>query len=793
MDNKQVTECVRKFTLRQQYPSIAPKQKNTDLSAVKVETKTCSESLMPVKTKLMSTVNLQIKDGFHKLRLKSPSGKDLGEFNAQMLSYNSNIIKSKALINHNKYKNLNKSVILSNVMSEDKAKKLITIIPLRSMNVKKNIIEESKSVNTISSEDNNDNVDKKCQAKTIYLKRIVTTDECDKEQNINTTSMDIDIITSNECNKNEESENNQIQKTLVENENNLKSTKNVLLDTSVLENIKEIENTDSLSELSEYILFPKHKNVIDTFSSTFSNQSVNMPSDIIKIVDKSSDLDNSVFDNNELFNNTKKELYLLPVSNEDINISFEQKHEIINLKSDDYILSEEIVHTTNNERSTVNISDHPNIFEQNIIVHDEISLSNNCITRKDNDNVTHVNYNNDNEYNNVSLRHNNDNIPIVIASNDHNLKSQNVNNHSIKDHFNDNISLQKPLSYSWTALKEIVTIKDEEIRVKAFKALVDCIVINQQISSYLPTNLKTMCDTKVQTDINSFEPKNFTITEENTIGIPKIKLKESYPANTIENSNINLLNDMNENSVFSLPNQSQESNIYLEKFTDDVCNKNSGANKVKQILSQANPFYNKIFKQLQRDFETAKQWDENGMLNIHRAVISNRIYDVQRHLMVLEARNVNIDIPTESHMTSLELAIKHNVSTEIVKLLLKAGANPASLKSVHDSALIIASKTNFSLLPELIKHVPCVKLLNNMDCTGFAPLHYCAQHGNLKGVMSLINMGANVNLKESRSGRTPLFLAIENKHPIIAKKLIENGASINITNFAGQTVISLAD
>lgn len=68
--------------------------------------------------------------------------------------------------------------------------------------------------------------------------------------------------------------------------------------------------------------------------------------------------------------------------------------------------------------------------------------------------------------------------------------------------------------------------------------------------------------------------------------------------------------------------------------------------------------------------------------------------------------------------TSLELAVKHNVSTEIVKLLLKAGANPVSLKPVHESALIIASKTNFSLLPELVKHVSCTKLLNNVDFTG---------------------------------------------------------------------------
>lgn len=64
------------------------------------------------------------------------------------------------------------------------------------------------------------------------------------------------------------------------------------------------------------------------------------------------------------------------------------------------------------------------------------------------------------------------------------------------------------------------------------------------------------------------------------------------------------------------------------------------------------------------------------------------------------------------------MAIKHNVSIEIVKLLLKAGANPVSPNPIHETALIIASKQNFSLLPELVQHVSCNELLNNIDSAG---------------------------------------------------------------------------
>lgn len=540
MDTTQLTECVREFKLQRKYPSIAPKPTFINIPIIKVETMT-SLQLLGTKTRYITPVDMQRKNGFHKLRLKSPSGKDLGEVNVKMLSFNNNIVKSKTLINQNKYKNLNKSSILSNIISKEKENKLVTIVPFRSMNVNKNI-NILKLENTISFKKNNSNIDEKCKDKTVILKNIDTTDGNHKKQNTNTTNMDID----KECYNNEESKCNQIP--------NINS-KDVSFYKTVLKNIS-------------------------------------------KIVNYNPGLGNFIFGSKELMEKKRQELQLLSVNREYTDIS-----------------SEKTVYTTSNGSKSKNISGHKNMIEQNKIIHD---------------NVTHVNNNNDHNYDNVSLRHNNANIPVVTASNgDKNSKSQNVNNHSIKDHSDGNIILQKSLSSSWSTLKDIVTIKDEQMRMKAFQDLADSI-----------------------TNINlSFEPKNCTITKENTLDIPKIK--NSYPSNIRENSDINLLSDMCDNSVFSLFNQSQESNIYLEKFTNDVCNRNSGANKIKQILIQENPFYNKIIKQLQSDFETATKWDENGMLNIHRAVISNRIYDVQRHLMVLEACNLNIDIHSEAHEVNL--------------------------------------------------------------------------------------------------------------------------------------------
>lgn len=76
---------------------------------------------------------------------------------------------------------------------------------------------------------------------------------------------------------------------------------------------------------------------------------------------------------------------------------------------------------------------------------------------------------------------------------------------------------------------------------------------------------------------------------------------------------------------------------------------------------------------------------------------------------------------------------------------------------------------------------------------GFAALHYCALNGNLEGVTALVEAGADVNLKDNRSGRTPFFHALENNYVWIAQKLLVNGAIANLPNFSGQTVLSLID
>ncbi|XP_015176794.1 PREDICTED: putative uncharacterized protein DDB_G0282499 isoform X2 [Polistes dominula] len=786
MENLSVTE-VREFPLRQQYPSITSVNKNKDLSNKRVETNLYLQSLISTNIKTSSQINSKMKGEFQKLRLKSPSGKDLGEFNAQVLPLKN--IKGKSVLKRNVYKNLRKSILLSSLMSKDNARKFVTVVPVLSMKVKQNDIKLSNLTNVISSEKDDSYVDSKIRKhKTVILKKITTNDQFHKEKQKDANTIVTDNCINNECNKKGESEYNQIQSSLVKNEKNFKKKESKYCTVKLLENMDQVEKKNLLSELSKSTQFLKSKNVIDSTSSltTIANKLVSISNDANKIIDQGPDLDNHKSGNGEIINNKRKTLFLLPINNENNSDEFsKQKLSRSQKEGDDFTVSSTFVDILQDERNNKTISECKKTLDQNMEADNIVSLDDNC--------KKNLNY----DDSLIFINHKGNNSVITKASDNENFISQNINDESDESEntLDNNIPCLNELSSSWSIIKETTNyIKDETNKEKAMKAietLHNYIIRTQSIPLTISKKFKPLNGTKLEEDL-LLEHKKLPLTDENisdenVSDISKIKLKEPNVANNNENCNQrnNIYNDL----PYSLVNKSQESNEYLEQFTKDICNKNSGANKVQQILSQKTTFHNKIFEQLKKDFATVTKMDENGMLNIHKAVVNNRICDVKRYLMVLKACSIDIDIPTDFEMTSLELAIKHNVSPEIVKLLLEYGANPVSSKQIHESALIIASKESYILLPEIIKHVTSVELLNNVDCMGFAPLHYCAQNGNLKGITSLINMGADINLRENRCGRTALFLAVENNHPLIAKELIQNGAVINIPNFSGQTIM----
>lgn len=126
----------------------------------------------------------------------------------------------------------------------------------------------------------------------------------------------------------------------------------------------------------------------------------------------------------------------------------------------------------------------------------------------------------------------------------------------------------------------------------------------------------------------------------------------------------------------------------------------------------------KMYAMLKQDYHDAKNFDVNGYLNIHNAVLSNKLLTVKRQLLVLRGCKLHVDVPAKNGETALELAIKYQVIDEIIHMLLQAGANPSSSRLAHDSPLTIACYQQSKFISLLIKNIKEPKDLDHTDSSG---------------------------------------------------------------------------
>ncbi len=136
---------------------------------------------------------------------------------------------------------------------------------------------------------------------------------------------------------------------------------------------------------------------------------------------------------------------------------------------------------------------------------------------------------------------------------------------------------------------------------------------------------------------------------------------------------------------------------------------------------------------------------EHGDVNSVRALIQSGV-------------NVNQREPHIGRLsygqTPLHLAVKQG-DVPIVQELLGNGANVNILNLEGEAPLHITSSADIVQL--LAKKGADVHILNFQ---GQSPLHKAAARGNIETATSLISSGANVNLKSTSSGATPLLHAI---------------------------------
>ncbi|KYN38677.1 B-cell lymphoma 3 protein like protein [Trachymyrmex septentrionalis] len=797
-------ECVRQFQLPQQFPSTL---KQALKSGENIAEPTTPNIMCPDKMKVSSNVENQVPCNLQKLRILSPGGRDLGEFNVKMWSADSSkgntitITKSNCKPN-DKPLTLplspvfpTKSIprILRQGSSKIPRRNLMEVMPCNRtipwIN-STNILHQQKTTDEkLLSSQNMKYVEKQMPDNSINPDKAHSIDEI-----ISKRSICQPINSNNEkyiiyYGINDTDIHNRTKILETTSENNKMSSTETSLSNDIIElpcpasNKKhEINSSDKNNiPLSRESLKVSKGKCIATIKKTENGKIVTSLKSATNLVQRCSQTDSNLNQNNSRKSFAKN----------DISYDTNNSHEI---KSD--IVPEAVSEKTQNVMTIIPNNKAPT-FNQNATLIQKCKTSLASGSTKNITNVTGRSILRHNtKHDNTQSKHSkaefrNDKVDSYVQpiSESRQIKDVSTNmqsNVQSKDCSKD-LSQKNLLDRLNIIKKAMDSVRDNELRELALKALADCgIGIERYVPIRPPEDHKAVHNTQVQTVVfGLLDPKSFILINKDLNDIHRLNQITLYDMPNDANLLVN--NTHSNNSVFKDSNVSgRESPFDLDSFIEQFWEEDSDALKMKETLSITKVRCNNLLEHLQRDFENVKRYDQNGMLNIHNAVINDNIHLVRRQIMVLQYYKQSIDILTEDGTTSLELAIKYDVCSEIVKLLLDAGAQPVIPKSLHESAVIIASKRSSPLLSMLVSRISDPKLLDQIDSEGLAPLHYCSMRGNLKGVKALLAAGATIDLKDMKSGRTPLFYAVDNDCTSVKKALLKAGAVTNIANFAGQ-------
>uniref|UniRef100_A0A8C5R8E9 Nuclear factor kappa B subunit 2 n=1 Tax=Leptobrachium leishanense TaxID=445787 RepID=A0A8C5R8E9_9ANUR len=189
--------------------------------------------------------------------------------------------------------------------------------------------------------------------------------------------------------------------------------------------------------------------------------------------------------------------------------------------------------------------------------------------------------------------------------------------------------------------------------------------------------------------------------------------------------------------------------------------------------------------------------DENGDTPLHLAIIHGQTSVIQELVkVILSIPNQQIlNISNNLHQTPLHLSVITRQSN-IVPTLLAAGADPTMLDRYGNSVLHLAVQAGDEVMLRVLLGHPSVSrtnLLETPDYQGLYAVHWAVKGKNEKCLQLLVKHGANVNVMERKSGRSPLHVAVEmdnlNMATFLVKKL---NADVNARTYGGNTPLHLA-
>ena len=151
--------------------------------------------------------------------------------------------------------------------------------------------------------------------------------------------------------------------------------------------------------------------------------------------------------------------------------------------------------------------------------------------------------------------------------------------------------------------------------------------------------------------------------------------------------------------------------------------------------------------------------------------------DVEKAVEIVLNEGMDVNIPGKNNRTPL-LWASLTASGKFIETLIDLGADVNAQRTDDKVAplYLAAACNNYVAVDILLKHGADVGHLNTSKTAG---LHACAGKGSLSVSRLLIDSGCDINLRDN-TGKTALYLAVENKHKYMVKCLLESEANVNM-------------
>ncbi len=211
-------------------------------------------------------------------------------------------------------------------------------------------------------------------------------------------------------------------------------------------------------------------------------------------------------------------------------------------------------------------------------------------------------------------------------------------------------------------------------------------------------------------------------------------------------------------------------------------------------------------------------YDEQGFTQLHRAAMGGRLEEVSS--LIEDGADVNVPHKTFQG-TPLQYAASGG-KKDVAELLIESGAVVDSVDSFGRTPLMWAASSGQTEMAKLLlKHkadvkaetqtgwtafryavqsekADLVKLFQGkvsfdlLDKEGFSAVHRAASGGHVKAVETLLEAGADVNVRQETYQGTPLQYAANEGHAEVAKILLKGKAKIDAVDTFGRTPLMWA-